>query len=326
MAELAGRWLAESISPAVCASDIRRWAIAVYWPEQPPRLFWDSGYAATTLWDGIVAPEDFNPFAWPALRKPRTTGASSTGVAIDVFGIPVPQRGEDSRAGPALGGMNAGRADEFGARIRPGDAINSRERLADWKETTTRFGPSLFATTEIEWTNQRGELVRRRRQHMLRYHTRGTSSGASQTLRDAPVPSEFPAWSRQTGLEAWNRYAAVNDEFVDMHMSDEAGRRAGNPEGAFGMGNLRYAYLLNALREWFGDEVRVLALECSFRALNRKGDTLTVGGTVASREASNGIERVELTLDVTNQHGESTCPARATIIVAEHAASRLSRQ
>ena len=45
-------------------SDIRRWAIAVYYPEPAPRLFWDAEYAAGTVHGGIVAPEDFNPFAW----------------------------------------------------------------------------------------------------------------------------------------------------------------------------------------------------------------------------------------------------------------------
>ena len=29
-------------------SDIRRWAIAVYYPEPAPRLFWDAEYAAGT--------------------------------------------------------------------------------------------------------------------------------------------------------------------------------------------------------------------------------------------------------------------------------------
>ena len=33
-------------------------------------------------------------------------------------------------------------------------------------------------------------------------------------------------------------------------MDDEAGRRAGNEQGAFGMGNLRYAYIVNALHAW----------------------------------------------------------------------------
>ncbi len=29
------------VSFPISQSDIRRWAIAVYWPQTPPRLFWD---------------------------------------------------------------------------------------------------------------------------------------------------------------------------------------------------------------------------------------------------------------------------------------------
>ena len=56
----------------IAASDIRKWAIAVYYPEIPPRLFWDEDYAATSRFGGIVAPEEFNPFAW-ITRDPGPT-------------------------------------------------------------------------------------------------------------------------------------------------------------------------------------------------------------------------------------------------------------
>ncbi len=60
-----GRW-----SAPIRDSDIRRWALAVYWPAMPPRRFWDEAYARTTRWGGIVAPDEFNPFAWPAFDAP----------------------------------------------------------------------------------------------------------------------------------------------------------------------------------------------------------------------------------------------------------------
>ena len=62
---MAGRELYRVTSPPVALSDIRKHAIAVYWPDKPPRRFWDEDYARQTPWGGIVAPEDFNPFAWP---------------------------------------------------------------------------------------------------------------------------------------------------------------------------------------------------------------------------------------------------------------------
>ena len=119
------------------------------------------------------------------------------------------------------------------------------------------------------------------------------------------VGETMPEWSRVAGMEHWNRFAAVNDEFVPMHMDDEAGRRAGNAAGAFGMGNLRYAYLLNAIRAWLGDDVQVRSLECQFRAINQRGDTLTVRGAVAAMDRSEEECVLQLDMDVVNQDGAS---------------------
>ena len=33
------------VSPPVSESEIRRFAMAAYWPEVPPRRFWDAEYA-----------------------------------------------------------------------------------------------------------------------------------------------------------------------------------------------------------------------------------------------------------------------------------------
>jgi acyl dehydratase len=305
-------------SPPIALSDIRKWAIAVYWPETPPRLFWDEAYAATTNWNGIVAPEDFNPFAWPAARSGSEQVRSASGQNLDAFGVPMPHRRGPAPTDPRhrIGGMNAGRADEFGTRLRPGDTCTSKQRLFDWREEQTRLGPTLFVRTEILWTNQREEVVRRRLQTSLRYFTDATVPGSAKTPKsDSRPESDIPTWSRTTGLEHWNRFAAVNDEFVDMHMDDEAGRRAGNADGAFGMGNLRYAYILNALRDWLGDSVEVRKLECQFRALNAKGDQLRVYGVIKSDSVADGKRVIELDIDVLNQRDQSTCPGSATVAV-----------
>src|SRR5881398_3196658 len=35
------------------------------------------------------------------------------------------------------------------------------------------------------------------------------------------IGTELPVFVRTTGFHNWNRYAAVNDEFVPIHMDDE---------------------------------------------------------------------------------------------------------
>ena len=134
-------------------------------------------------------------------------------------------------------------------------------------------------------------------------------------FEDVSVGDEMPAWSRTTDFMHWNRYAAVNDEFVPFHMDDEAGRRAGNQQGAFGMGNLRYAYLVNALRDWIGDEAEIREIGCQYRAINQKNDTLTVVGKIVEKETVDGEHCVKLTTNVTNQAGEATCPGHAVVVL-----------
>ena len=134
-------------------------------------------------------------------------------------------------------------------------------------------------------------------------------------FEDLNVGDEMPAWSRQTDFMHWNRYAAVNDEFVPFHMDDEAGRKAGNKEGEFGMGNLRYAYLANALRDWIGDEAEVREIGCQYRAINQKNDTLTVVGKVTQKGVVDGENQIRLETNVMNQNGEATCPGHAIVVL-----------
>src|SRR5215468_5413079 len=59
-----GGEIARRVAYPITATDIRRWALATYYPEEPPRIYWDEAYAAGTVHAGIVAPWELNPFAW----------------------------------------------------------------------------------------------------------------------------------------------------------------------------------------------------------------------------------------------------------------------
>ena len=133
------------------------------------------------------------------------------------------------------------------------------------------------------------------------------------SYEEIKVGDKIPAWSRKTSFAEWNRYAAVNEEFVPFHMDDEAGRRAGNEQGAFGMGNLRYAYIVNALREWIGDDAIVREVGCQYRAINQKDDVLTVTGEVTAKKSEDGENRVYLDINVVTQTGAPTCPGHAVV-------------
>lgn len=134
-------------------SDIRRWAIATHWPDPPPRLYWDEEYARSTRWGGVIAPEDFNPFAWPV-------------VPLD-SGVPLCALPEPGEPGQRM--LNGGVTFRFGQPMRPGDVIVGRWRVSDINEREGRFGLMLYIHFERELRNQRHELIRIRIDTVIRY-------------------------------------------------------------------------------------------------------------------------------------------------------------
>ena len=160
MIDSKGKFGDEQVSPPISASDIRKWAIAVYWPETPPRIYWDEAYAKTTRYGDIIAPLEFNPFAWPVERFRPDPAAMRAAAASSEAGT--------RRRRPTTG-LNGGQTDTYRAPMRPGDIIKSRTRLLRWEERQGRMGLTLYTYTETEWTNQNGELVRRRISTGIRY-------------------------------------------------------------------------------------------------------------------------------------------------------------
>ncbi|WP_426246538.1 FAS1-like dehydratase domain-containing protein [Nocardioides sp. LHG3406-4] len=148
-----GTELGRQVSHPVSNSDIRRWAIAVYWPEPPPARF-----LATE--EDLVAPEEFNPFAWSVASSSHSRSGSLTDGVEGALGIP----------GPSLANiLNGGMEVAYGTPIRCGDVITSVNRLAAYSERSGKLGSMLFTYTEDVWTNQAGEHVRTLRSTTIRY-------------------------------------------------------------------------------------------------------------------------------------------------------------
>jgi acyl dehydratase len=128
-----------------------------------------------------------------------------------------------------------------------------------------------------------------------------------------PALPAVPPYVRTTGLANWNRYAAVNDEFIDIHMDASAAKAVGMPD-VFGMGNLRIAYLHNLLHGWLDGSGDIVSFACEFRGLNLRGDTLTCHGTVTGSREVDGVRLEDLAIGVRNQDGTETTPGTATVV------------
>ena len=128
------------------------------------------------------------------------------------------------------------------------------------------------------------------------------------------VGAEIPPFVRQPGFHHWNRYAAVNDEFVPIHMDDEAGRAAGYPS-AFGQGNLQWSYLHNVLRQWLRDDGTIERLSCTFRGANVKDQTVTARGRITAVSEREGRRVVELDVWTENEAGAPLAPGTARVSI-----------
>jgi hypothetical protein len=162
MRDAVGTELDRAVSFPVSASDIRRWALAVYHPAEPPRQFWDVDAAARTIHGGIVAPEEFNPFAWmngePAGKKPSYgPGGPSLEARIGIAEVGLTSM------------LNGGTDIRYGTRMRPGDVITATTVLDDYAERDGRLGLMLFTKTKATWTNQHDENVKVLTNTLIRY-------------------------------------------------------------------------------------------------------------------------------------------------------------
>lgn len=145
------------ISYPIDAAEIRRCAMAIWYPELPPPDYWDEEDPVTVANGGIVAPDDFDPVAWIA-RRPRPEPVPEGGhpPKISAFEqsiglVPLPVR--------ATLQVEI-RARYSGIRMRPGDVIEVATSITGYSEREGRMGLQLYTTLTEEFTNQLGEWIK----------------------------------------------------------------------------------------------------------------------------------------------------------------------
>ncbi|GAA1845811.1 FAS1-like dehydratase domain-containing protein [Actinomadura bangladeshensis] len=162
MSAKVGAEVSRRVSFPVSASDVRKWAMAVYYPKHPPRRYWDAEYVERELGGRWVAPHEFNPFAWMTADPPGFPEVDRLDPDLleKTLGI----------AGPGLKfQLNGGLDVEYHGDIVAGDVITAVRVLEGYTERSGRLGQMLFTTNRETWTNQRGETVQVRRQTGIRY-------------------------------------------------------------------------------------------------------------------------------------------------------------
>jgi acyl dehydratase len=137
----------------------------------------------------------------------------------------------------------------------------------------------------------------------------------TSNISDVPtlaVGDELTPMSWETGPANWNRFAAVNDEFIGIHMDDAIAQRAGFAT-AIGMGNLQYSYMHIALRDWFGLDSIIDRVDIRFKQPNVKGQTVRVEGRVTAIDSLGAYTRVGLDLAVNADDGAQLSTGAAVV-------------
>ncbi|MFC8097743.1 MaoC family dehydratase N-terminal domain-containing protein [Streptomyces sp. NPDC057363] len=165
MAGVVGRPYGRMISYPVSASDIRKWARAVYYPEPAPVRYTDPETAED---GGPAAPLDFNPFAWgPAVRIPDERGIETAaayrrvGAMEHHLGVAPPDLKRALNGGVSVTYTEV--------RMKPGDVITSESAIAGYREKQGRLGLMLMTDVDTVWTNQDGLRLKTHRMTLIRY-------------------------------------------------------------------------------------------------------------------------------------------------------------
>ncbi len=130
--------------------DLKRFAVAIKWPQEAKPLYCDERYARTTKWGGMIAaPTICGGFPW-------------LGELLE-------------KINPSMGkyrvGLNGGNEYEFFEPVRPGDVLTARPKLVNLEEKPRDDGGvMLVLNLEAEFSNQVGDKVVTARQTLLRIY------------------------------------------------------------------------------------------------------------------------------------------------------------
>ena len=133
----------------------------------------------------------------------------------------------------------------------------------------------------------------------------------------------FVPYGLKTGRLAWkNRQRipafyiknenGVPDVAQRVHWDSEWAKAIGNPR-AYDYGVLRECWIHHFVTDWMGDAGFVVRQHDEIRKFNYAGDIQYVTGRVEGKKAEAGMTLVDLSVEVTNQRGDMTATAEATI-------------
>ena len=257
-------------------NDVRDFAEAIRWPEDPLPRYVDERVARRTREGGLVAPPTY------LSRLARVRG----------FSLPMPVPAWWS----PLPGILASVVIEQELPIRPGDALRPEATIVEIAVQETPQGTLAAVVRDFDFTDQLGERVGRTRRTVAKFLDaplfdrvgfEDRLGGQTGPLAATPGEVALPSFARRVTLMELNRFAGANREWGLYHMDPEFARTLGLA-GALVIEHLKLAYLANMLEDWLGEDARIRRLAASFLALDVAGSKLTTHGLAPATGTTGG--------------------------------------
>ncbi len=121
---------------------------------------------------------------------------------------------------------------------------------------------------------------------------------------DVAVGAEIPPFSVKAGYLELNRFAGANEELIPIHMDPDYSKNVAKLPDVIVMGNLKLAYMANAITDWAGDDAWIKKLACQYRKMDVVNTTLTAKGAVTKKYEQDGQGLIECDIWVENDKGE----------------------
>jgi acyl dehydratase len=131
------------------------------------------------------------------------------------------------------------------------------------------------------------------------------------------VGDELPLFVRFGTVEHWNRFAAVNDEFAAHHWDPDIAKEEGFP-APFCMAPLQLAFFHAMLRDWTGENGRIISVTAKLKGPFFKDQTLTGLACVTEINSVDGEKHVNLELSQIDETDRTIAIGTAQVALSDN--------
>jgi acyl dehydratase len=135
--------------------------------------------------------------------------------------------------------------------------------------------------------------------------------GLGSTYGAGPLRYNWQTRQKLGGFFSEDQYG-VPRSMIRLHWDQDRAEELGLP-APYDYGQMRSNWLTHAITNWMGDDAWIAKLDTQIRGFNFHGDTTIITGKVVAKGEEDGVNSVDLALVGTNQRGDVTCSAQATV-------------